>query len=343
MLVAAFFIIGACLAYYLQSSLIPLLLDPLKGQKLVYLNPAGGFSFIFMISIYAGMAVAFPVLLQQIYAFVRPMLPKNAQRKSVVIIISSLLLLVTGVLFGYFIAVPNALTFLYSFADQYVEASLTAESYLNFIIAYTIGIGIVFQLPLLLLLIHTIRPFTPSGLMKSEKWVLLLAFIVAAIITPTPDPINQTIIAGPVVLVYQIGVIAILARIFRSRRAHKKAQKQQNRAAHTALQQAQAPDHSPVLRTALANSYPTPSIEDVPILQEFARKHNTNATSSTPVQTAPQRKTMDGVIVYRQAPKLQVPRRDNPVPQRNGGSPQQSTRQSLHVDGIIAPQRATSF
>lgn len=222
MLVAAFFIAGACLAYTFQEYLIPLLLNPLGGQSLVYLNPAGGFSFIFLISIYAGMALAFPIFVQQIYSFLRPALPASAQKKSAIIIISSFLLLIAGIVFGYMVAVPNALNFLYSFADQYVEASLTADSYLNFIIAYTVGIGIVFQLPLLLLLINSIKPLTPGGLLKSEKWVVLLSFIVAAIITPTPDPVNQAIIAGPVVIVYQIGVVAVLISIARKRNLAKK-------------------------------------------------------------------------------------------------------------------------
>lgn len=222
MLVAAFFIAGACLAYSFQAQLIPLLLNPLGGEKLVYLNPAGGFNFIFLVSIYAGMALSFPVLIQQIYAFLKPALPSAAHKKSPVIIISSFLLLIAGIVFGYMIAVPNALTFLYGFADQYVEASLTAESYLNFIIAYTIGIGIVFQVPLLLLLINSIKPLTPGGLWRSERWVILLSFIVAAIITPTPDPVNQAIIAVPVIAVYQIGVVAVLISIARRKRTTKR-------------------------------------------------------------------------------------------------------------------------
>src|SRR5690606_38064039 len=80
-------------------------------------------------------------------------------------------------------------------------------------------------LPLLLLLIHSIKPLTPGGLMKSEKWVVLIAFIVAAIITPTPDPVNQAIIAGPVVIVYQLGVIAVLINIARKRRQVKHQQR----------------------------------------------------------------------------------------------------------------------
>jgi len=227
LIVAIFFIIGASLAYAFQAPVIEAVLSPLKGQKLIYLNPAGGFSFIFMVSIYSGIALAFPILIQQLYAFIRPALPDSAQQKSSMLIIGSFLLLLGGMAFGYFVAVPNALIFLYSFADQFVDASLTADSYLNFVIAYTIGIGIVFQIPLVLLLINSIKPFTPGGLMQSEKWVIVISFIVAAIITPTPDPINQTIIAGPVIVVYQIGVFIILTSIFRKRRAEKRLRKKE--------------------------------------------------------------------------------------------------------------------
>lgn len=363
MLVAAFFIIGACLAYAYQSTLIPLLLNPLGGEKLVYLNPAGGFSFIFMVSIYAGIALAFPILLQQIYAFLRPVLPKAAQKKSTVIIISSLLLLIAGVAFGYFVAVPNALNFLYGFAESYIEASLTAESYLNFIIAYTIGIGIVFQLPLLLLLVHAVKPLTPGGLMKSEQWIVLIAFIIAAIITPTPDPINQAIIAGPVVVVYQIGVVAILISIARQKHAVKVAQRKE-RAAQArlakervqaqrpapvlsaeplALQEDPLPDHSPILGTALL------SLDGVRIQPRVPQPAQVVATAPVeqPQQQALTHKTMDGFIVRRPAPQLQVPQREQPQAIKPPVRPEQPLRSTtpqkgFYVDGIINTRRAAS-
>ncbi len=239
MLVAGFFITGAVVAYQYRDPLINLLMAPLHGQKLVYLTPGGGFSFILMVTVYAGIAVAFPILIQQLYAFLRPVLPANVQNKSTIIIISSFILMVAGILFGYMVAVPNALVFLYSFADSYVDASLTAESYLSFVVAYTIGIGLTFQVPLLLLLINAIKPLTPGGLMKSERWVILGAFVAAAIITPTVDPVNQAIIAGPIIIVYQIGVVAVLVSLARAHRRNKKALKLETRSA--ALKQHAAP------------------------------------------------------------------------------------------------------
>ncbi len=319
-IVAVFFILGACLAYYFQSQVLSAVLSPLNGQKLVYLTPGGGFNFIFLVSIYAGLALAIPVLIQQLYAFVRPALPVTAHKKSSTLIISSFLLLTAGILFGYFVAVPSALAFLYSFADQYVVASLTAESYLNFIIAYTIGIGLVFQIPLLLLLINSVKPLTPGGLMKSEKWVLLISFIVAAIITPTPDPVNQLIIAGPVIVVYQIGVVIILMSIHKKYRANKKAMKltAKRRARIDAIKK---PAYAPA-------PLPTPAPQFVP--QPVAK--------ALPVQQK-RPMSMDG-FVRTARPVVQpiaVPKREAPVTQPVARAVSRPARRNFSMDGMYRP------
>lgn len=220
---AVILLIGASLAYAFRDQVIHILLQPLAGQQLVYLTPGGGFSFILLVSIYAGLALAAPIAIHQLYCFVRPALSKRVQRHSAFILISSIILLIGGVAFGYFLAIPGALNFLQEFAGTYVEPNLTAESYLNFIVAYTLGLGLVFQLPLLLLLIHWIKPIPPKKLFSSERWVIVLAFIIAAIITPTPDPLNQTIIALPVIVIYQLGVIGVLVSIYREKQRAKKA------------------------------------------------------------------------------------------------------------------------
>ena len=283
MLIALFFIVGAVLAYNYRDIILPIFTAPLNGQKLIYLTPGGGFTFALLISVYAGLAVAFPILLQQLYSFLSPALPEKARRKSIIILISSLFLLVAGILFGYFVAVPSALTFLYGFADQYVTSALTADSYTNFVVAYTIGIGIVFQVPLLLLLLHTVKPLKPGGLRKSEIWVVLGAFIVAAILTPTPDPINQTIIAGPVIVVYQLGVIAVLISIASNARKVKR----QRRAEAKAAQLAEAPVPletlaSPELALAAEAQADAKPIEE--IAPEIAEVLAVEAEETTPAE-----------------------------------------------------------
>jgi hypothetical protein len=243
-------------------------------------------------------------LIQQLYGFVKPILPANMRRYSWRILLSSFILLVSGIAFGYFFAIPGALKFLYEFAGDYIQASLTADSYLSFVIAYTIGIGLVFQLPLFLFLIHWIKPFTPKGLLSSERWVIVLAFVVAAIITPTPDPLNQTIIALPIIVVYQLGVVAILIAI-------RKAKKNK-----VSL----VPE--PVV------SRPTP--ETIP------------AVSVLPVIASVQKKTplrsIDGTFIVTRPPQpivKSVPPREvsNRLPQY-ASRPMPTRRSSISLDGI---------
>jgi len=223
-IVAVVFLASSSLAYYFRDEIIGLLLSPLGSEKLIYLNPAGGFNFIFLVSIYAGAAITLPLLLQQTYAFLRPALPKVIKHYSSKIFVSSLGLLVAGMAFGYYVAIPSALHFLTSFADTYVSASLTADSYLNFVVAYTLGVGLLFQTPLLIMFTHWIHPLTPGGILKSERWIIPIAFTVAAIVTPTPDPLNQTLIAAPLIAIYQLGAISVLYVIWRDRRKTRREQ-----------------------------------------------------------------------------------------------------------------------
>lgn len=356
LIVAIFFILGASLAYYFQAPVIDAVLAPLKGQKLVYLNPAGGFSFIFMVSIYSGVAFAFPVLIAQLYAFIKPALPARAQQKSSTLIIGSFLLLFAGMAFGYFVAVPNALVFLYSFADKFIDASLTADSYLSFVIAYTIGIGIVFQIPLLLLLINTIKPFTPGALMQSEKWVIVISFIVAAIITPTPDPINQTIIAGPIIVIYQIGVIIIMYSIFKKRRAEKKLRKKelaiQRRSKKRGLvtvaatketgETAQAPTHIQNQRPKQRPMQQRPAYQQSAKQQSFENAFQQISQQAKPVVQKPQQTiqkkpvSMDGFIRPTNH-KVVVPKRTQPQPiQRVVPRPPSPNQRNFTIDGMGA-------
>lgn len=226
-LLIAILLTASSLVYVYRAAIIPVILQPLtlafEDQKLMYLNPAGGFNFIFLISIYGGLAAVVPFLVHQLYGFIRPILPRAAQRLSARLLAASWLLLIAGILFGYFIAVPGALKFLNEFAGEYVSAALTADSYLNFLVAYTLGLGLLFQVPFIVIIGHYIKPWTPGGLMRSERWVILLSFIAAAIITPTPDPLNLVIVALPIILVYQIGVMTVLVSILKQRRRTRAA------------------------------------------------------------------------------------------------------------------------
>jgi len=213
---------GASLAYVFREPILTALLAPLHGQELITLTPGGGFKFILNISIFTGLAAATPIAIYNFYGFMKPIMPPKVQRFAPLFLLLSLILIIAGAAFAYYVAIPGALRFLMEFSGGYVTASLTADSYLSFVIAYMAGLALVFQVPLLLMIIHWIRPLTPSGLMKSQRWIILGAFIAAAIITPTPDPVNQTLIALPVIVVYQLGVAAVMISIYRARKQERR-------------------------------------------------------------------------------------------------------------------------
>jgi len=223
--VGILFLIGSVLAYVYRSPLLSTILKPLDNEKLVYLTPGGGFAFIFQISIYAGIVFALPALVYHIFAFVRPALPVGAQKSIPRITAFSSALILAGIAYGYFIAIPASIAFLNTFADGAVTPNLTADSYLSFFLAYVGGLAVLSLIPLVIMFIHWIRPMTPGSVIKSEQWIVLASFVLAAIITPTPDVINQLMIAGPVIGVYQIGVVIVLFNIAQSYRRSTKAAK----------------------------------------------------------------------------------------------------------------------
>ena len=215
--VALVLIVASALAYYVREQLVSVVLSPIGQQQLVYLTPAGGFAFIFQVTLYAGMLVTAPVAVYHLYKFVAPALPGHVRQRSIGVVLASTLLLVAGVAFGYFVAIPAALQFLTTFAGGFVQPNLTADSYLSFVVAYLLGLGLLFQLPLLLVFWNWVQPFKPGGLLNTQRYVLVGAFIAAAMITPTPDVVNQCLIAVPILAIYQLGVVAVFVMNRRQR------------------------------------------------------------------------------------------------------------------------------
>jgi sec-independent protein translocase protein TatC len=210
--IALTLILASSAAFIFKDPLISFILAPLKGQQLVYLTIGGGFSFIFTVCLYAGAVFSIPVIVYHLYKFVQPVLGETSRRLIVSLVLTSGALAIAGAAFGYFVAIQASLDFLMSFAEGAITSSVTAESYLNFIMMYTAGLAIVFQLPLLLFMFDHIKPFPPGSLLSSQRYVIVAAVIIAAIITPTPDVVNQMIIAIPIIVIYQMGAVAIFFR-----------------------------------------------------------------------------------------------------------------------------------
>lgn len=339
-LVFGLLIIVASVAYAFREPLIAALMAPLDGRQLQYLTPGGGFKFIFTVVFFAGLAAAIPLLIQQIYAFLSPVLSATVRRRSGWLLLWSTVLLAAGVTFGYIYAVPGALNFLYGFADQFVVSALTADSYLDFVIKYTLGLGLMFQIPLIMMLIHWIKPQKPLKLLKFERWVILLAFILAAIITPTPDPVNQTIIAVPIILIYQIGLIAVCLNIWRAgrdaRRERRANRKEARKQAKLARKRGPAIVDTPIGEAALPTSATTAVVSMTPEVVA--------PVAPVAVVARPPKRSIDGMVGGRPAAnrhQVQVPTAPQAVvtvPQRTIQSPARPAagqlRRPTNIDGV---------
>ena len=218
-----FVMIGAGIGYALNDAILTILQQPLH-EKLYYTTPTGAFSFIIKVCCVFGFVVSLPVVVYQAFGFFEPLVPVRTRRSFVGYVFVSVLLASMGIAFAYFVSLPASLRFLVNFGSESgnIQALITADEYFNFVLTYIAGFAALFQLPLLITFINKVTPLKPSQLLGATRYVVLGSFIVSAIITPTPDPLNQTLMAGPIILLYffSVGLVAVTNRAKR-RRASK--------------------------------------------------------------------------------------------------------------------------
>ena len=201
-------LIGTTIGYYIKDELLKIVVAPL-GQTLYYTSPGGGFSLIIQLCLGFGIVFAVPIFIFHIIRFLAPIVPGYSLRFLLTILCTSCVLVSLGVAFAYFVSLPAALYFLNEFSNDQVQALISTDTYLSFVAVYLAGFAVLFQLPLLLLIVNSVVPLTPKKLLINTKWVVLGSFIVAAIITPTPDPFNQAIMAGPIIVLYLASILLV--------------------------------------------------------------------------------------------------------------------------------------
>jgi sec-independent protein translocase protein TatC len=208
--IAASVVVWGCAAYAVQQHLVNVLLRPARGEHFIYTSPGGGIDFLFRICVYSGVVLSLPVIVYNTLRFIEPLLAKASRRFVLLGSFISGLLAVAGVIFGYYLGLPAALHFLlHQFTTVQIQPLVTIQSYLGFVLVYMAGSAMLFQLPLLLLFINRIKPLKPKRLLHYERWVILAAFVLAGLMNPTPNVVSQLLVAGPFILMYQVGILLI--------------------------------------------------------------------------------------------------------------------------------------
>ena len=208
LMVAAFAVlVTTAFSFFFATQIIEILKAPSGVARLVALSPTENFTTYMRVSLFSGLALAMPVLLYEIYAYVDPALRPNERRFLLTLGPFALLLFIGGMAFCYFLLLPNAINFLFTFGSEVFEASPRASEYISFVTTFILGSGLVFEMPVIIYAITAIGLVQRSWLAKQRRYVVLGVFIVAAVITPTPDPFNQTLVAIPMYLLFEVGLL----------------------------------------------------------------------------------------------------------------------------------------
>jgi sec-independent protein translocase protein TatC len=187
------------------------------NYTLVFTAPAEAFWVQMKVGLIVGIFLSAPAILWQVWAFVAPGLHGHEKKYALPFVVIGSLLFIGGGAFSLFVVTPYAIQFLLSYARPGLQPMITLQNHVDFLLKFTLAFGAVFELPLALTILARIGVVNAKMLARNRKYAILGAFIAGAVLTPTPDAFNQTLMAGPLILLYEVGIIC--ARIFGRRPA----------------------------------------------------------------------------------------------------------------------------
>lgn len=203
--------LGFVISYIFAKDLFKILVSPLtanlpEGNGLIFTNLPEMFFVYLKTAIIAGILLASPVIFFQMWKFVAPGLYQNEKRYVIPFVIFSTLLFVGGGLFGYFIVFPFGFRFFLGYANEYISALPSVKEYFSFSSKLLLAFGAVFELPVVIYFLSKTGLVTVDFLKRNRKYAILLTFLAGSILTP-PDVVTQIMMAGPLILLYEIGII----------------------------------------------------------------------------------------------------------------------------------------
>lgn len=206
-------IVGTFIAFSKAEVIFEILKIPLikanPNMKLYFLSPTEPFFTAFKISFLAGFIIMSPIIFYQIWKFIEPALYEHEKKLAIPFVFFTTLFFIVGVLFSFYVVLPIALGFFINFGNIQLgaEAIFSVKEYISFILRMIFAFGLTFELPVILSLLARLGLITPAFLIKVRPYFIVLAFVVAAILTPTPDIFSQLMLAIPLVIFYEVSII----------------------------------------------------------------------------------------------------------------------------------------
>lgn len=222
------FVIGFAVAKwvinYVAKPMVVALQQAHYPDKLIFTGPAEYINLLIKVGFYLGLVIALPVVLHQIWLFVAPGLYKHERKAVLSFIFSSVFLFLCGVAFAYFILLPFVLKFLITFQGPQgpFQPLISISEYFDLILIVMVGLGAIFELPVLIFVLSVFGIVTPQWLWKNFRYAILIITIVAAVVTPTPDMTTMLIFMMPMIGLYFLG-IGVSYVVFRKKRRRELA------------------------------------------------------------------------------------------------------------------------
>src|SRR5205807_843370 len=175
------------------------------AERLVYLNPTEPFNLYLKIGLLAGLFVASPFVLYQLWCFISPGLYRNEKRYVTPFMVSTVALFLAGGYFGYKLVLPQALVFLIGYGKDF-QPMITLSEYSGLFLTIIVGLGVIFEMPILVFFLALMGIVSAGWMWRNLRYSILVIFIIAAIITPTTDILNMSIFAAPMIALYVLSI-----------------------------------------------------------------------------------------------------------------------------------------
>ena len=209
-------VIAAFACFFFVEQIFEILKAPAGDIDLIFIEMTEGFTTYMKISLVGGIVLSMPFLIYQFVMFVIPALTRR-ERKSVFILLPVITVMFAGgILFAYYYLLPPAVGFLLTFGTEVAEPQIRMSNYVNFITRLLLAIGIMFELPIVTSFLARMGVITSKWLADRRRIMIIFSFVLAAFITPTPDAFNQSIVAGTMIILYEISIW--LAKLMQRRR-----------------------------------------------------------------------------------------------------------------------------
>ena len=208
--------IGIFVAFIFADQLFSILIRPAGSISLIFVEVTEMLGTYMQVCLIGGIMIAMPVLVYELIAFVSPALTPREKRYVWIVLPLIILMFAGGVLFGYFVLIPPAMQFLLSFGANIATPQIRIGNYISLVSRLLLAIGLVFELPVITTFLARLGILSSKWLAAQWKWAVILAFVLGAVITPTLDPVNQTLVALPLIILFLLSIL--LARLVEKRK-----------------------------------------------------------------------------------------------------------------------------